>query len=420
MAGKAALILVMGFMVLLGYVAWDLTSIATRAQGNMSTYAAETESHNLAITGANVGLAKLYQDTSWRGSRTQDLSGSANGSFTYTVSNAPNGRPFLRSVSFVRGPYETLRDTVEVEFGSQSLQTFTLFAWMTNFEGNVFWITGDTVWGRVHSNSLLHVNGQPVFMEKVTTSKGFDPKPGVGQNKAVFKNGYETGVAEINFPVDLSGVTSAASSGGRYYTGDVTVVLNGGTAADNDGYAVVYNSSGTKIDSFQLNSATFNGALGATGRLSVSGVVDGKLSLFSTDEIYVTDDISYENRTTSSNDVLGLISENDVIIADSPGNKNNAVIDGSIFCRSGSLKAENYNSGTPKGTFNVFGSIVQDTRGAIGTFSGSTLKTGYSKRYRYDDRLADPNFRPPYYPGFYTTTHTISCWWESVHVPKFN
>jgi hypothetical protein len=226
MAGKAALILVMGFMVLLGYVAWDLTSIATRAQGNMSTYAAETESHNLAITGANVGLAKLYQDTSWRGSRTQDLSGSANGSFTYTVSNAPNGRPFLRSVSFVRGPYETLRDTVEVEFGSQSLQTFTLFAWMTNFEGNVFWITGDTVWGRVHSNSLLHVNGQPVFMEKVTTSKGFDPKPGVGQNKAVFKNGYETGVAEINFPVDLSGVTSAASSGGRYYSGDVTVTAS--------------------------------------------------------------------------------------------------------------------------------------------------------------------------------------------------
>jgi hypothetical protein len=152
----------------------------------------------------------------------------------------------------------------------------------------------------------------------------------------------------------------------------------------------------------------------------VSGVVDGKLSLFSNTQIYVTDDITYENRTTSGDDVLGLISEKDVIIADSPGNKNNAVIDGSIFCRSGSLSAENYNSGNARGTFSVFGSIVQDTRGAVGTFSGSSLKTGYSKRYRYDDRLSDPNFRPPYYPGFYTTTHTISCWWESVHVPKFN
>jgi len=419
MAGKAALILVIGFMVLLGYVARDLTTITTRAQGNMSTYAAETESHNLAITGANVGLARLYQDTSWRGSRTQDLTGISDGSFTYTVSTAANGRPFLRSVSFVQGPGEILRDTVEIDFGSQSLQSFTLFAWMSNFEGNIFWITGDTVWGRVHSNSLLHVNGQPVFMEKVTTAKQFDPKPGVGQNKAIFKNGFETGVAPIKYPVDLSQITAAANSGGRFYAGNVTVELKGGTAADNDGYALVY-SGGTQIDSFALNSGTFNGALGATGRVSVSGVVDGKLSLFSTTDVYVTDDITYEDRTTASDDVLGLISENDVTIADSPGNKNNASIDGSIFCRSGSLKAENYNSGNPKGTFSVLGSIVQDTRGAVGTFSGSTLKTGYSKRYRYDERLADPNFRPPYYPGFYTTTHSIACWWESVHVPKFN
>jgi len=419
MGGKAALILVMGFMVLLGYVARDLTTITTRAQGNMSTYAAATESHDLAITGANVGLARLYQDTSWRGSRTQTLSEVADGSFTYSVTTGANGRPFLRSVSMVHGPFETLRDTVEVEFGSQSLQSFTLLAWMTNFEGNVFWITGDTVWGRVHSNGALHVDGKPVFMEKVTTSKNFDPKPGVGQNKAIFKNGYETGVAPIQFPISLSGVTSAASSGGRFYTGNVTVVLNGGTAADNDGYAVVYSGT-TKIDSFGLNSGTFNGALGATGRVSVSGVVDGKLSLVSTTEIYVLEDLTYENRTQASNDVLGLISEKDVIIADSPGNKNNVNVDGSIFCRTGSLKAENYNSGNPRGAFNLLGSIVQDTRGAVGTFSGSTLKTGYSKRYRYDERLSDPNFRPPYYPGFYTTTYAISCWWESVHVPKFN
>ena len=419
MAGKAALVLVIGFMILLGYVSRDLSVIAGRAQGNMSTYAAATESHNLAITGANAGLARLYQDTSWRGSRTQELSGVADRSFTYTVSTGANGRPFLRSVSLVRGPFETLGDTVEVEFGAQTLQTFTLFAWMTNFEGNIFWITGDTVWGRVHSNSLMHVNGQPVFMEKVTTAKSFDPKPGVGQNKAIFKNGYETGVAPIKFPDDLSQISAAAASGGRLYAGDVTVELKGGTAASGDGYVEVY-SGATKIDSFEINSATFNGALGATGRVSVSGVVDGKISIFSTTNVYVLDDITYENKTTASDDVLGLISEADVTIADSPGNKTNVNIDGSIFCRSGSLKAENYNSGSPRGVFNMFGSIVQDTRGAVGTFSGSTLKTGYYKRYRYDERLSEPSFRPPWYPGFYTTTFAISCWWESVHIPKFN
>ncbi len=420
MGGKASIILVMGFMVLLGYVARDLFVVATRAQGNMSTYAASTQSHNLAITGANAGLARLYQDTSWRGSRTQELSASSDGSFTYTISTAANGRPFLRSASLVGGPFEKLSDTVEVQFGALLNQTFSLFAWMTNNENGIYWITGDTVWGRVHTNTQLNINGTPVFMEKVTTAKGMSPKWGSALNKAIFKKGFETGVAPITFPKDLSQLVGAATSGGRYYAGDVTVKLNGGTLADNDGYAVVYNSGGAVVDSFALNSGTFNGALGASGRLSVSGVVDGRLSLFSQVDIYIVDNIRYEDRTTASDDVLGLISEKNVTIADNAANKKDVDVDGSVFSRTGSLSAENYALGTPKGALRIFGSIVQEKRGAVGTFAGSSLKTGYSKRYKYDERLADPNFRPPYYPGFYTATYAIACWWESVHIPKFN
>jgi hypothetical protein len=420
MGGKAALIVVIGFMILLGIVARELTVVSTRAQGNMSTYAASTQSHNLAITGANAGLARLYQDTSWRGAQTQSLTGSLNGSFTYSVATGANGRPFLRSISLVNGPYETLRDTVEVQFGANQNQSFTLFAWMTNFEGNVFWVTGDTVWGRVHSNGQMHMTGTPTFMEKLTTSKGIDPKLGAGVNNAVFKKGYETGVAEIAFPTDLSILSNAATSGGRMYTGNVTVRLEGGTSADGDGYAVVYNNAGSKIDSFMLGSASFNGALGSTGRVDVSGTVDGRLSLFSTTDVYITDNIKYENRTSGSNDILGLVSETNVTIADNTANQNDVFIDASIFARSGSFSAENYNKGKLRGTVNILGSIVQQTRGAVGTFSGSTIKTGFLKRYRYDDRLSDPNFRPPYFPGFITSTYAISSWWESVHIPKFN
>jgi hypothetical protein len=418
MGGKAALIVVLGFMILLGIVARELTVVSTRAQGNMSTYAATAESHNLAITGANAGLSYLYQDTSWRGTKTQDIAGPFNGTFTYAVTTGSNGRPFLRSYSRVHGPYEELSDTVEVQFGANSKQSFSLFAWMTNFEGNVFWITGDTVWGRVHSNSQMHMNGTPTFMEKLTTSKGIDPKWGSGTNNAVFKKGFETGIAPISFPTDLSELANGATSGGRMYSGDVTVTLGGGTSANGDGYVVVY-QGGAKIDSFLLNSSTFNGALGATGRVSVSGVVDGKLSVFSTTDVYIVDNITYENRATGSDDVLGLVSESNVTVADNKANETDVFIDASIFARSGSFSAENYSKGKARGTLNILGSIVQDTRGAVGTFSGSTLKTGYLKRYRYDDRLADPTFRPPFYPGFYTQTYAISSWWESIHIPRF-
>jgi hypothetical protein len=109
-------------------------------------------------------------------------------------------------------------------------------------------------------------------------------------------------------------------------------------------------------------------------------------------------------------------------VADNTANKTNVEIDASIFARTGSFTAENYSSGSTRGLLKLEGSIVQNARGAVGTFNSgtTTLKTGYSKRYRYDDRLSDPTFRPPYYPGFYKATYAIANWWENVRIPKFN
>ncbi len=61
-----------------------------------------------------------------------------------------------------------------------------------------------------------------------------------------------------------------------------------------------------------------------------------------------------------------------------------------IFARSRSFTAENYSSRGLSGTLQVVGSIVQNDRGAVGQFSGSTLLSGFYKRYRYDPRLEDP------------------------------
>ncbi len=249
MGGKAAIIVVIGFSIILGFVVRSLSNVSTRAQTNMSTYAASTESHNLAITGANVGLSQLYQHTSWRETYTQDLSGALNGAFTFTVEDGPGGRPVLPSVS---------------------------------------------------------------------------------------------------------------------------------------------------------------------------GTLDGRLSIFSPAGISIVDDILYQDRSQTSNNVLGLVAEKYVMIADNLPNSTDVLIDASIFVRSGQFGADNYQSSGIRGRAYVNGSIVQATRGAIGTFaSNGTLKSGYLKSYRYDERLADPNFRPPFYPGFCKESFPIASWWESVRIPKF-
>jgi len=430
MGGKAAIILVVGFSFILTYIGLNLNSMSTRTVGNMSRYHDATAAHNLATIGANVGLAKFYADTTWlSGSVTQTLNtNTLKGSFTVEMADINVKNLRLRSVSSyaVSDPTSTTRtlhDTVEVFFDKQKLNSFTLFAWMTNFEGNVFWINGDTVWGRVHSNGALHVNGRPVFWDKVTTSKNFDPKLGVGQNKAILKNGYETGVAEIPFPTDISELNEASKFGGRRYTTDIWVTLTAGSGANNDGMAYVRTTqNGAIVDSVSMGDVTFNGVILGTGRVNVQGTLDGKLSIASLTDVYVQNDVVYERnpRLTTSDDLLGLISERDVVVADNAANNNNCEIHASIFTRTGSFRAENFNGRPIAGELKVLGSIVQDERGAVGQFSGGNLQRGFWKRYRYDDRLADPANRPPFYPGFYLRSYAITNWWESFQIMEFN
>ena len=422
MTGKAALVFVAGFSFIIGYISMNLNNLATQATSNMALYNQTTASHGIATTAANVGLAKFYQDTSWRGSISQTMTGVNKGSFTATMADLGGNKLRLQSVSTYAVPGAgNIHDTVEVYFDSRKRNSFSMYAWMTDFEGNVFWVTGDTVWGRVHSNGNLHVNGKPVFMEKATTSKGFDPKAGTGTNKAIFKKGYETGIAQIVFPTDLNEIitASAVASGGKRYAGEIWVTLDPKTSANNDGTAYVRSTkTGPIIDSIDLNNAGFDGVLLGDQKVHVQGTLDGNLSVASLTDVYVEDDVLYERnpQLVTSDDMLGLVANNNVVVAHNVANNNNVEIQASIFTRTGSFTAENYNTRGLCGTLRVLGSIVQKTRGAVGTFSGSNLTSGLSKRYRFDDRLSDPTVRPPYYPGFYVRTYAITNWWESYRI----
>ena len=423
MIGKAGLMYTIGFGMVLTTIGTNLNRYAVEATGTMGAYYDATASHNIALAGANVGLSRLYQDTSWMGSISQTLSGSSmQGSFTAAMSNVGFERAMLRSVSSYSTWYAgTLHDTVEVYFDKRKKNSFALFAWLTNFEGNNFWVTNDTVWGRVHTNGIFHVNGKPVFTDKVTTSKRFDPKPGTGINKAIFKNSYETGVAEIQFPPDMSELINASNAGGRHYAGNIWVTLNSGAGSSGDGMAYVRQTeTGPIIDSISLADPSFNGAILADGRANVKGYVDGKLTIGSMTDIYVQDDIRYETDPLVSgcDDVLGLVSNLSVYIAQNGANNSSCHVDAAIFARTGSFSAENASGRGLSGKLEVTGSITQQQRGDIASYSGGSVNSGFSQRYKYDTRFEDPNFRPPYFPGFYVKTYAITDWWESYRLPS--
>jgi hypothetical protein len=365
MVGKAGLITVIGFSIILGYISLNMARVAKNATGVMASYADATSSHNLATTGINVGLARFYTDTTWVPKDTTQI---LNGPTFYgsirvrTEAVTYKGLPAVKltSISTYTSPTtpvaETLHDTVEVIFDKNRKQSFSIFAWMTNSEGGVNWTTKDTVWGLVHSNGTIYVNGKPVFMEKLTTSKSFNKNPGTNPNYAIFKKGYEKGVATKDLPNDLSEVDAAASAVlplyGKKYAGDIWVTLLPGTGANGDGRAVVCNTSFTTglIETVSLAHPLFNGVIGATGDVHVKGTVDGKLTLSAlSKDVIVEDEVRYEKnpQVTTSDDLLGLVADQNVRVADNAANRGGVAIDGCVFARAKGFTADNYNNTTP-------------------------------------------------------------------------
>jgi len=336
-----------------------------------------------------------------------------------------------------------LNDTVEVRLDYDKTYSFSSFGWMSLNEGNVFFTTGDTLWGKVHSNSNIHIDAKPVFWGKVTTSGTFDPK----KNSGVFKSGYESGVAEKPFPNDLSGLSTNATnklSGidaghTNTQTALLYVELKPGTSADNDGYAILRTGSftGTKVDSIPLNGSTDN-VIYSTQDIHVKGVLDGRLSVASNTNLVLDGNITYERKPDPyhtdpgltadppaltlagnlSSDMLGLVAGNDVTIPSSYSG--DIEIDGSIFAKSGSFQAENWNyNHSGDWRINIIGSVCQKDRGAVGQTNGNGYKKSYRFDPRYDDAFsAQANMHPPSFPSYSQPSNvSIKNWWESVRIP---
>ncbi|MEE9450421.1 MAG: hypothetical protein V3V72_10260, partial [Ignavibacteriaceae bacterium] len=110
----------------------------------------------------------------------------------------------------------------------------------------------------------------------------------------------------------------------------------------------------------------------------------------------------------SSTDLLGIIAENDILITDNFPNHSDINIQASIYSQNGGFGAENYKSRPISGNINLLGGIIQHIRRAVGTFDKNGTKSGFSKRYRYDERLMLAS--PPMFPN--TGSFEIVSWFE--------
>ena len=162
------------------------------------------------------------------------------------------------------------------------------------------------------------------------------------------------------------------------------------------------------------------GVIYVDGTVGVSGVLRGRMTLYSSHSIVLLDDLRYATDPSSGkcNDILGILASEDVVVADngvnSPQNTTGTTwralddtkdeyIMGVLMALQYSFRVENNGAGPTdandcgtvdwgRGCLFLTGGIIQERRGAVGTTAG----TGFLKRYSYD-RCA-VLIPPPYFP----------------------
>jgi hypothetical protein len=254
----------------------------------------------------------------------------------------------------------------------------------------------------------------------------------------------DTFVAAVDHPYDhdndpdtpsRTAIQALTSATRRCYLGGDDAITDGFVVNDGRGSWLPY--TGTQAPAlvgrpdagylFPLSrqyNPSFRGVISVEGRVAVSGVLRGRVTLTATDDIILADDIVYATDPGAGlcQDMFGMFAGDRIIVADNLLNApvrprdtfNHRTYDDTkdeffhgVILALDIFTVQNYNAGSRndeaceantwgRGCLYITGGIIQNTRGAVGTTAG----TGYVKRYSFDACAGrEP---PPYFP---TTGH---------------
>jgi hypothetical protein len=417
--------MVIGFSVVLLMIGGNISKVSTSAMENYMGYYKSQVAHSLAGSCINLAGRALYENSLWTAGFSEKSF--AGGTISCTVVNI--GGQQLRLTATARFMDQTRQISCVVQPSS-----FSRYAYYTTTDMNGYWVTGDTCWGPLHVNNWLNVAGNPVFMGRATTLNGLhrytNPQNIFNTlDKPKFKGGFDSGI-NVVLPTNFDVLKNAAVAGGRKITGgqDVYVqLMNSGHIKwkrDN-------NWGGGGWNNDPLPDFTANGAFYAEGvNVHIKGTLKGRLTVGcggttgsnTEGNIWLDDDIDYHKDPRifpSSTDMLGLVAENKLWIADNANNRgpdNDYILMGCVFSRTDGLWVENYNGGNynggaVRGRLTTVGSQVANVGGYTGIFSGDppTIIHGYQPGGAfYDQRLMVSS--PPFFPT--TGQYEIISWLE--------
>jgi hypothetical protein len=431
---KKGIALIGVYLVVAVLIVFAITFVnASIGQNNAANlFKKQMQAFNLAESGLDKAVVQL------RDGSASDFSGELSPVGTYDVDITDLGtfgnmrRYKIVSVGTAGNITKRLTNFVQAD-------NYARYIWFTDAEiyrtSNVWFWNQDHLNGPTHTNGQLNIGGNdpgPIFDGEVVSNSDqiyfYNNRNSFASSNTSnspndtpsFNGGITLGGNAVRMPRQATYLRSASANGGLSLTGDTTVVLNSSGSIDitNSGYYYAHCTGRCRsCCALTDQSLPANGALFVSdGKLSISGTLNGRLTAGASGNIVVTDDVVYVNDprapNSTSTDMLGLISESNVVIADAAttNSSDGLEIDASIMALNTSFMLENWDSrfADYKGELTIYGGIIQAQRGPVGTFNQvSGGRTGYYKNYSHDPRmLVTP---PPFFP---TTGDYVTLSWQ--------
>lgn len=441
-----ALALTLFLLLILSTVCFGALSIATiDSRTTFEDYKA-SRAHYAAragIAAAKSGVAKARSNISLSDNFSAQANLTPDGveSYSITVKPAPNNddRDFQIWKVVSTGRYQ---DATRVLEGYLEIESFSKYAYFTNQDvsssGTVInFANQDCLTGHTHTNGYFTISGQPQFSNRVTSanyygynsrnndpwfnvsdysyrmngssaSRTYDPSKFYHPSNGSYQTdkpraldespnfSFAGGQTAIPLPIDAGDAKTAAKAEGTYYDKNYYKVIfdENGTAKIYEAYSdyngrIYYPSTPTYTQSSKKDPGL---TLYFKGQVEVQGTVQGRVTLASGSKINITGDLVYKD---STQDVLGLISSGDIMVATSQSSASrDRYIHAVMMALQGSFYVQNYNNSYigRGGKLHIYGGVVQSARGAVGTGTVQSISTGYAKDYVYDQKLRT---RPP-------------------------
>jgi hypothetical protein len=283
----------------------------------------------------------------------------------------------------------------------------------TEFNEIIWFWTGDTMYGPLHSNDFIGLKYSPQFMGPVSTCKNefryYNPQNFHFEFEPQFR------VPPVRFPRTYPNLRDSAdiqidSDEGRLLT---HIVFRGV-----DDAAIFQSPMGRigdeeEIGTFALDSDM---VVSVNGELDVEGLVHGRVTLYATGDIGLPNDLRYLGTNARSGafdsdtiqSMLGVVSEQNITIRNTlvngkdngaavePNNwdRHSILLNGSYIALGESFTFEHQNddwdryqgpSPDERGIMYLQGGLAQQRRGYV--HRANHTGTGYTKQWRYDHRL---------------------------------